>query len=280
MMRPKQWVKNVFVIAPVIFASPDIVIDSDIIYHTLLATVCFSLLSSGFYIFNDIKDIDEDRHHPTKQYRPLAANKVSLLMAFIMALSLLIISFTISYFYLPIISLLVLSTYAIMQIVYNFYLKSYAIIDIALISLGFVLRLLMGAIAISITLSPWILITVFSLASLLGFSKRYYEFHLEHYRNIRQSLQQYNNDLLKALLILSTSSCLMGYILFLAERTKNLNHDYLYISGIFVFYGLCHYLYLVLVKKQGGEPEHIILYDRPIQICCFLWVISLIALWI
>jgi 4-hydroxybenzoate polyprenyltransferase len=259
LMRPTQWVKNLFVLSPIFFSYHFLNLDDW--KNTFIAFVCFILSSSAVYVFNDIIDITEDRSHPRKKLRPLAAGKVSPVSAGVFCVMLIIANFILA-LNLPFAAIITITIYLIMQLAYTLALKRQAIFDVLIIAAGFVLRVVMGGHSINVPISPWIILTTYLLALFLGFGKRYHELSIEGYGNKRKSLKRYNKPLLDRLIGISCVSALLSYALYTVETARLLNKTEFVYTVVFVIFGLFRYLQVLYIDEKGGEPEKILLHDK------------------
>ena len=270
LIRPQQWVKNAFVLAPLFFSYNFTNISAW--KHSIIAIICFTLTSSIVYIFNDIRDIAEDRTHPRKKKRPLAAGKISPASAAIFALILLVVNF-IFLATLPFACTIVMLLYLSLQVAYTLSLKKQAIFDVLIIASGFVLRVLMGGYAINVPMSPWIILTTYLLALFLGFGKRYHELSIEGYGDKRKSLQRYNRPLLDRLIGISCVSALLSYALYAVETARILQKTELVYTVVFVIFGLFRYLQVLYIDEKGGEPEKILVHDKVFLANGIIWFV-------
>ena len=275
-MRPRQWIKNLLVFAALLFSRELFHVEH--ITETLLAFAAFCLSASAIYLINDVRDKEEDVHHPVKKNRPIAAGKVSVSEAYSVAVILLLVSFGGSYLLLPLNFLLILGGYLTMNILYSAGLKKVVIIDLLIVSIGFVLRAIAGAVAISVSISPWLLGTTFFVALFLILGKRRHELITlgADGANHRSVLDEYSKEMLDALLIIVTTSTIMMYVLYtLAERTIEIfGTANLVYTVVFVVYGIFRAFYLIYQKQQGGAPTEMLLSDRPLQINILLWIVT------
>lgn len=274
MLRPNQWIKNGFVFAPLIFALEFNSHQSWVL--SFIAFLAFVCASSIVYIFNDMRDVKADRAHPEKRFRPLAAGMVTVRQAFFVATFLIGVMVGLVLI-LPYQTWVILSLYIIQNMLYTFWLKRVAIVDVLLIALGFVLRVLMGGYAINVQISPWLLIATLMLALFLGFSKRYHEL-----RRMNQPdstvFGAYNMSMLDRMISVSCGASLMTYTLYTVEMANRFNDIRIVYTVVFVVFGLFRYLQYVYYSKKGGTPEKI-LYNDPLFITnIVLWLISLIAI--
>jgi 4-hydroxybenzoate polyprenyltransferase len=280
--RPWQWSKNVVVLAPLLFSVQLFSVHS--IASGIFAFFAFCLVSGGTYLFNDIHDIEADRNHPEKQNRPLAAGDLSTTQAQIGTVVFWTLGIGVS-LVLPVKTLAVVGTYIALTVAYSLVLKRIVIIDTLVIALGFVLRAVAGAFAIRVEISPWLLVCTLMLALFLGFSKRFYEqTQLGHRATAhRPNLAAYTQRLLRLLVIgtaILTLAIYTGYTMH--HRTvKFFGTRQLIWSVPLVAAGLTRFLYLVLLRKQGGDAARIFLQDRWLQAVVAGWVVvvTLVIYW-
>ena len=270
-MRPRQWTKNVFILAPLVFDGQLLSITAFI--PTISAFLLFCLLSSTVYIFNDLLDVESDRRHPQKRNRPIASGELTVRAAVISLIFLLAITVGLAFF-ISIQLVLVEITYFLLNIAYTLWLKHIPLIDVFTIAAGFVLRVLAGVVSIHVQqFSPWLYVLMTLLALYIGFGKRRAELALlaEDTFSARRVLEGYTIPLLDQLIIIVTSATLVSYSLytFLAQ-TADGNHA-LMLTIPFVLYSFFRYLYLLQVKNIGSAPEEVLLSDRPLQISILLW---------
>ncbi len=277
-MRPRQWLKNTFVFAALVFSrqfdQPEKVLFS------LAAFAVFCLLSGSAYLINDVGDAEKDRKHRRKSTRPIAAGRLAPKTALAAALLFTLISLVVA-FIVNVELGLVCSGYFILMGVYSLYLKRVVIVDVLVISFGFILRVVAGGVAIGVPVSEWLLICTFLVALFLALSKRRHELFLleENAAAHRSILSEYSAALLDQMIAVVTSSTLMAYALYtLSPRTHREVSTGLYLSIPFVIYGIFRYLYLVHRKEGGGEPGRTLIGDRAILIDIAFWVISIILI--
>lgn len=274
-MRTHQWIKNLFVFAPLIFAGnllrlPDVLAAFGVF-------VAFCLTSASVYIFNDAQDRNADRHHPKKRFRPLASGEVGMAPAILIMLALFIggLGFGFSQGTIPGLMLLL---YAAINVCYSLKLKHVVILDILMIAAGFVLRIVAGAETIGVPISPWIIICGFLLALFLAATKRRQELLLLHpdpkqENQTREVLDHYSIKLLDQIIIIVLSATLLSY--FLYTFNANEHRGMMWTAG-FVFYGVFRYLYLIDRSSTNDDPTHILLSDRPLFINTVAWVLAII----
>lgn len=259
LVRPKQWIKNGFVFAPLFFAHQFLDLHSWLL--TSLAALGFLCISCMTYITNDIRDVGEDKLHPVKRRRPLAAGLMSIPAAIGLACFFAVGAVSVIAV-LPAHCGLIAAIYIGLNLAYTFYLKRIAIIDIFFIATCYVLRVLMGCYALSVTISPWIILTTFLLALFLGFGKRYHEMGFEEYARFKPNLQHYNRNLLDRLMTICGGAALITYAIYTAEISRQTGRVELVYTVAFVAFGLFRYLQSIYVYNQGGEPESVIFKDK------------------
>ena len=278
-IRPVQWIKNLFVFAGVIFSLSFTRFLP--IAQSILAFVIFCLAASSVYIFNDLIDKKIDNVHPQKRTRPIAAGKlrtpVALFVSVTLAFIALFLSLLLNYWFL-----LTVFTYILIMVVYSLILKRIVIVDVIVISVGFVLRAMAGALAIDVAISPWLILTTFLLALFIGLSKRRYEITLlkEDATEHRNTLSHYSLSLLDQMIAVVTASTVVTYALYtMADATYiKFGTRFLGLTIPFVIYGIFRYLYLVHKREGGGSPEKTLLTDKPLLIDILLWGISAIVI--
>lgn len=271
--RPYQYSKNLFVFIPAFFAFQ--LTDMQLMTKALVAFIGFCLIASAVYVFNDWVDRYEDAQHPEKQNRPLAAGHIKPSAAFGFLALLLLAGGAASYLVAPSVFLLVL-TYLILNLAYTLKLKHVAIVDIAIISSGFVIRLLVGAAATQVDLSRWIIMMTFLLALFLSLAKRRDDvlIYLKTDKKMRKVIDGYNLKFLDASMIMASSIVVVTYILWSIspEVSERLNTENVYLSAVFVVLGILRYMQITFVEEMSGNPSMILLKDRFIQITLLGWV--------
>jgi len=276
-MRPKQWVKNIFIFAALTF---DVKLFN--VYYltqTIAGFVLLCLVSGTVYIINDLADIEKDRQHPKKRNRPLASGALSRRAALAAGVLVPLFALPLGFILNPVFGA-ILAGYLAMQIAYSFWLKNVVIIDVMLIAAGFVLRVAAGVPLVEAErFSPWLYICMTLLALLIGFGKRRHELVLlkENANAHRQSLEEYNLSLLDHAISIVTASTLLAYALYTFSAPNLPPNHTMMLTIPFVLYGIFRYLYLIHVKGMGGTPEEIALSDRPLQAAFVLWGLSVIV---
>ena len=278
-LRPAQWIKNFFIFAPLIFSMN--ILHLNLVLKAGAAFVLFCFLSGAVYIFNDLLDREEDRHHPIKSKRPIAARRLkpsAAATAFVVIIVFSLAGAWVLDFAFFIASLI----YLILQIGYSIRLKHVVILDVFIIAFGFFIRVIAGGLAIDVEISPWLLICTLLLALFLALSKRRHELLLlEHEADFhRPILKEYTPYLLDQMIGVVTASTLISYTLYTISEDTITKFDTknLIFTVPFVLYGIFRYLYLVHQKSQGGTPESLIIRDKPLLLDVFLWVISAVII--
>jgi len=275
--RPKHWVKNGFVAAPLLFVRPQPF--GRAVVLSAVAVAVFSLIASAIYCFNDVLDAEADRAHPTKRTRPIAAGDVSPAMGVAWGLFLASTALALAWWQLPAAFLAVLGAYVVNNALYNSFLKQRAIADVISIATGFVLRLVAGAIAIGVVASSWLLVCSFSLALFLGFGKRRSELALaEQGVAYRRVLRAYSTSALDSAMSISATLTLMCYMLYtIAPETQATHHTANLVFTVPpVFYAIFRFIFRVQAAK-GESPEDLLLSDPVMLGAGAVWV-ALVAL--
>jgi len=268
--RPKQWIKNVILFGPLVFA------------HDLLAPLqlalafgaflAFCLVSSATYVINDLLDVANDRLHPIKRFRPLACGQISAGQAIGWAAVLTIAGLAMGFGTGMTVGLAV-AGYMVLMLGYSISLKHLVIIDVFAIAGGFMLRAVTGALAIHVIISPWLYVCTLLLALFLGFSKRYNELMVlqNAAANHRRSLGDYSPELLEQMTSILIASLVMAYSLYtFSADSLPANHSMM-LTIPFVLYGIFRYQFLVHHKHLGGAPEQVLLRDVPLMVDVLLW---------
>ena len=267
-MRPKQWLKNVFLFAALIFSQNFLRID--MWSHALLGFAAFCCVSSSGYILNDLMDIEADRAHPKKKNRPIASGALPKTAAYLLFVLLISLGSFIAYVCSPWL-LVVTLCYLCTTLSYSFYFKHIVLLDIMFIALGFLWRVVAGALAINVSISPWILICTAFLALFLGFNKRRGELLLIEDRSTRKNLQDYSIPLVQELQAITSSGAIISYALYTVSPPNN---HWLGLTLPFVMFGIFRYIYLVSEQGEGGAPDETLLKDRPMIINGILYIIA------
>jgi len=277
-MRPKQWTKNVFLFAALVFDLK--LFNSVLLGKTIAAFALFCLLSSAVYLINDLTDIERDRLHPTKRNRPLPAGRLSLSWAIGAAIVLPAISLPLS-FYLDLTFGLIALSYLLLQVAYSFGLKNVVILDVMTVATGFVLRVAAGAaVAQAERFSPWLYVCTTLLALFIALGRRREELILleDNANQHRKILEEYSPAFIDEMLTVVTAATIIAYSLY-TFSAENLPQNKLMMLTIpFVIYGLLRYLYLIHQKNLGGSPEEIVLKDIPLLVSNLLWGLTAVII--
>ena len=274
-MRPKQWSKNLFVFAGLIFSKS--LLEPEPLLTSVFAFALFCLLSSAVYLFNDVMDYREDSRHPTKSKRPIASGALNRTAASIFAIVFSAVGLSLSFVLSPQFGAAA-ALYTGLMFFYSVYLKKVMIVDVLCIAIGFVLRASAGALAIDVEISSWLLICTGLLALFLGLSKRRHELVIleETASQHRFALTGYSPPVLDQMISVVTASTVMAYALYTvsADTVAKFGTRLLGLTIPFVLFGVFRYLYLVHIKGEGGSPERSLLNDRPLLVDILLWVVA------
>jgi 4-hydroxybenzoate polyprenyltransferase len=244
-----------------------------------LAFLIFCLLSSVVYIINDMLDVEADRRHPKKRFRPLAAGEISMGQARVTVAVLLLVTLPGAFLLEPTFGAVAL-LYFVSNLAYSLRLKHVVLIDVFLIAAGFVLRAIAGALVISVAISPWFLLCTTLAALFLALTKRRHELVLlsDTAASHRKILQEYSTPLLEEMIAVVTSSTVMAYSLY-TFFAPNLppNHAMMWTIP-FVLYAIFRYLYLVYRKEEGGSPDEVLIKDIPLLTCIMIWGLASVAI--
>lgn len=278
--RPKQWTKNVFVFAAIVFSQK--ITEVDALVQTGIAFILFCVYSSVVYILNDIVDLERDSQHPDKRKRPLPSGRVSVSIAVGTGIGLFLLATFLSYWLISDRFLMIGLVYIAANIFYSFYGKSIVILDGMLIALGFVLRTIAGAWVIGENPSNWLYICAIFISLFLAFCKRRQEIILlgeNNAGNHREILREYSTGLLDQIISIVTAATMVTYSLYCIDSLgiQHQPHVDMRYTIPFVIYGLFRYLYLVYQKDLGGNPSELLLSDSPLLLNGFLWL--MVVLW-
>jgi len=278
-MRPRQWVKNVFVFAALVFDRK--LLDLDAFLITLGAFFLFCLLASSVYLINDILDRESDLNHPVKKNRPIASGKLPIPIALSVAIVLVLVSL-VGAFILSKGFFAISAAYFVLNLFYTKWLKHYPIIDVMVIAACFMLRVAAGVSVIQVQqFSPWLYVVTTLLALYLGFGKRRAELSVlvnDNPQSHRKVLSGYSIDLIDQYITVVSASTVIAYSLYTFSAENVPDNHAMMLTIPFVLYGIFRYLHLIKMRDQGGEPEEILLKDRPIQVTVVLWAISVMVI--
>ena len=281
--RPAQWIKNLFVFLPLFFGGT--ILDPIYWEGVIIAFISFCLIASSIYCLNDAIDAETDRDHPVKKLRPVASGKVSRRAAF--SISALFAALALaSCFLLDMKSALPLAAiilaYYVLNVAYSLRLKHFAIIDVFIIALGFVLRILAGSASTGIPLSPWIVSMTFLITLFLAFAKRRDDVLIRvRTGNVtRANTIHYNLDFINLTLGIIAAVSIVCYICYTVspDVVARMGTPNLYMTSVFVIAGFLRYLQLAIVDQNTGSPTDILMKDRFIQTCIALWIIAFILI--
>jgi 4-hydroxybenzoate polyprenyltransferase len=263
LMRPKQWVKNGFVFAPLVFSGQ--MLNPDALMYAFLATLLFCVASSATYVVNDINDIDFDRQHPKKsKSRPLASGLISKSSSLVLLVSFYLV-LVFGYMVMPKV-ILVIAAYLVLNLAYTFFLKHEPVVDIFTIAIGFVLRVVAGAVALGLDPSAWMCITTLCLALYLAAVKRRQELAQSGYEG-RKVLKKYSVALVDRYAEISATGALFFYSMFVMSVRPEL-----VVTIPFVLYGLFRYWYVVELLDGGESPTDALFADWQLMAVIVLWV--------
>lgn len=278
LLRIHQYIKNLFIFMPLIFSFSYTSAQNNI--NSLVAFVLFSLMASAIYILNDLLDVEEDKKHPTKRFRPIASQKVSKNRAKLLILTLSAFTLTASFLF-NVQLFLVLLAYFVLNILYSFRLKHISILDIFIIATGFVLRLFAGSAVTGISLSMWIILMTFLLAIFLALAKRRDDVLLSlKGKETRKNIDGYNLEFVNASMVLMASVVIVSYIFYTvsADVMARLHTNYLYLTSFFVIIGILRYMQITFVEQESGSPSKIVLKDTFLKLSIIFWLISFILI--
>ncbi|HOG37270.1 MAG TPA: decaprenyl-phosphate phosphoribosyltransferase [Paludibacteraceae bacterium] len=283
LLRPEQWAKNLFIFLPLFFSGQ--LLNVNLLLQCFVAFFAFSFMASSIYCFNDIYDVEADRQHPKKCKRPIASGKISVITAYAVMTVCFALSLSILFLFggaekFSLMGLIVF--YFVLNVAYCVKLKRYAIVDVIVISIGFVLRILVGGTATGIWLSEWIIIMTFLLALFLAFAKRRDDVVLYQNTGVspRKNTNRYNLDFMNQVMTVVSTVTVIAYIMYtlspdVIERFHSRN---IYITAIFVLVGIIRYLQITIVDLKSGSPTTILLKDRFIQFCIAGWIVSFLII--
>jgi 4-hydroxybenzoate polyprenyltransferase len=276
-MRPRQWTKNAFVFFALIFDQQLFLLEPFL--RTLAGFALFCLISSSVYIFNDIADIEADRKHPEKKYRPLASGELPINVGLFAAVMLALVSVVVGYVLEPAFAAIVV-IYFVINMLYSRWLKHVPILDVMIISAGFVLRVAAGVVLITVErFSPWLYMLTVLFSLYIGFGKRRAEMTLlEHGAGShRKVLDGYTIPLLDQFITIVSGMTIVAYSLYTFSAPNLPENHSMMLTIPFVVYGIFRYLQLIQTGHAAGAPDEVALKDRPLQITVALWGLAVIA---
>jgi 4-hydroxybenzoate polyprenyltransferase len=272
-MRPKQWIKNIFIFPGLIFSHN--LFDISLLVRVTVGFGLFCLAASSIYIFNDIKDLERDKEHPDRLKRPLAAGYLKVHKAYAASIVMAIIALP-GAMLLDLTFFLILAGYMVMNVAYTIKIKEMVILDVLCIAFGFVFRVLAGTTLAGVKPSDWLIICTITVSIFLASSKRRHEFTLfaANGNNHRKVLVEYSTHFLDQMISVAAACTLMSYALYtIADETvARFGTRNLIFTLPFVIYGIYRYLYLLHQKKMGGNPTNALLEDLPLFLNGLLWL--------
>lgn len=281
-IRPQQWVKNIFVFIPMFFGGS--LLDTTDIISSIVTFIAFSLTASSVYCFNDIIDAAADRRHPVKCHRPIASGAVSRAQGYMLMATTLAVGMAATQL-LPQCRMevaAVIGCYYVINLAYCTWLKHHAIIDVCTIAFGFVLRIIAGGVATEIVLSQWIVLMTFLLTLFLSLAKRRDDvLRMEATGEApRKNTVRYNLTFINQAITIAAAVTIVCYIMYTVSpdvvSTYRTNH--LYLTSIFVIIGLLRYLQIAMVDQKSGDPTKVVLHDHVTQLIIVFWGLSFLIL--
>ena len=292
LLRPRDWAKNLFLFIPLFFSGD--LFNGALYPRLFLGFLAFCCMASSIYIINDYRDIEEDRKHPEKKFRPLAEGSVSKPAALVITIILIITGLVIGWFIREKF-LFVLAIYLVLNLAYSFGLKNIPILDVIIVAAGFVLRVKGGAVIALIPLTEWLNIMVFLLALFMAIGKRRDDvlLKLSSGTDMRRSVKGYNLEFLNVATSLVCAVIVVAYFMYtmspeVQHRIAALGHKAgsvpdgsvgglyrLYYTCLFVLAGILRYLQIIFVQAESGSPTKILYRDRFIQVTMQLWIASI-----
>lgn len=281
-LRPKQWMKNLFIVVPVIFTKK--ITDLYVDVRMIAAFGLFCLLAGCVYLINDVVDIEKDRQHTDKKNRPLPSGKITRAQAIISAVLIFCVCISLSFCLDRFFGVMV-SFYIVINICYSFWLKNIIIVDVITIAIGFILRVLSGGSIVGVPSSDWIIMSTLFISLFMGFSKRRGEIleknNLEVVGSSRKVLEFYSPELLDNFLLITATGAIISYAVYTTSDYvygKFGTHNLIY-TTIFVVYGVLRYYYLIhKIHKKSSNPTDILLCDYPMIINLVLWILACILI--
>ena len=278
-LRPVQWVKNVFVLAPLVFAER--LLEPDLLLRAGIAFLAFCFAASSIYLVNDLRDREEDRRHPVKKNRPIASGALAVPIAAAASAALALAAIGAA-LYLGTAFTIYLAVYLAINLLYSSVLKKMVILDVMAVSSGYVLRVMAGAAAIEVEVSKWLLLCSIFLALLLIFSKRRHEIVLlgDNAAGHRAVLGLYSPAFLDQMINVVTASTVVSYALYAVDEhtVENFGSDALVYTLPLVLYGIFRYLYLIYQRNDIQDPTVALLKDPALIVCVMLWGAAVVAI--
>ena len=280
LIRPKQWIKNAFVLVPLFFGGE--LFNIGALLSGIITFFAYSFAASSIYCFNDIYDVEADRRHPVKCHRPIASGAVSVKQAYIIMVFMVILAMATSCLFTSWQTTGIILFYWLLNLSYCVKFKQYAIIDVCIVAFGFVLRLLAGGVATGVVLSKWIVLMTFLITLFMSFAKRRDDVvRMEKTGEApRKNTSRYNLTFINQAITITAAVTLVCYIMYTVspEVTERFSTDNLYLTTVFVLVGLLRYIQIAVVDQQSGDPTKILLRDRTTQFIVVAWLASFLFL--
>ena len=286
LLRPYQWLKNLFVFAPVFFNGS--VLDIDYLLPSFMVFFSFCMAASSIYCFNDIYDAETDRMHPIKRNRPIASGAVSKNMGYCLMIICLVLSIIMIFSFCwhsdsaRIIIFTLILFYVLLNIAYCVWLKHKAIVDVFIIAMGFVIRIYAGGAATGIELTNWLVLMTFLLALFLAFAKRRDDVAMYETTGkvVRDNITRYTLDYMNQVIGIIASVTMVCYIMYTVspEVIDRFHSSKIYLTSVFVLAGIVRYLQVTMVDEKSGSPTKVLLHDKFIQSCVFGWILSFVLI--
>jgi 4-hydroxybenzoate polyprenyltransferase len=273
-IRPRQWYKNLLLFVGIIFSAN--LLNASMWATVLLGFVYFCMLSAGQYLLNDVMDRERDRKHPIKRLRPIASGQLKAAHALSIAVLFIVVALAGAYFTINLSFLIISASYVALAILYSLFLKHAVIVDVLVVSVGFVIRAVAGALAISVVVSPWLVVCTFLLALFLALEKRWYEMSLlsDQAESHRPNLAEYSPRMLEQLVGVTTAALIVSYLLYTVFSAET---DAMLATAPLAIYGLFRYLLLVHDKGWAADPE-VVFKDKPMLINLALWGLIVVSI--
>jgi decaprenyl-phosphate phosphoribosyltransferase len=279
LLRPQQWVKNLFVFLPAFFAGR--IANLTLLSQTLVAFISLCLLASAIYTLNDVTDRESDRSHPTKRNRPIASGRVSVRAALGLAFSLCMAGFAMAGG-LGLSVLALAGLYLAFNLAYSLGLKHIPVLDIFIVSVGYVIRVFVGGVVDDVPISIWIVIMTFLLALFLALGKRRDDVLIfnESGAKTRKAIDGYTLPFIDSAMMVMAAVNIVSYIMYTAspDVTGKFHTDKLYVTTVFVLLGILRYLQLTQVEKRSGAPTEVLFKDRFIQLTLIGWILAFMVI--
>ncbi len=283
LVRPHQWVKNLFVVLPLFFSRR--LTDIVALEAVLIAVAMYCLVAGSIYCLNDICDRDADSQHPIKCKRPIASGAISVGVGYVVSLFMLSGAVALSFLYSPEVrsmALLNIGAYVLLNIAYCFWLKHKALIDVFVVSVGFVLRVVLGGVVAGVWISHWIILLTFLLSLFLSLAKRRDDvlIYEQTGKKMRLNIARYNLEFINMAITLVSVIVVVCYIMYTVspQVIERMGTPHLYLTTIWVLAGILRYLQSTMVDNNSGSPTKILMRDRFVQVCVVGWILSFICI--